>query len=148
MKKIIVKLSIVIALIILAAGCQAELKTGWKTYKNEKLNFQLNHPETFVIEEAENKITMYHFKEQPVPYFVINVYNEPTADVIKKLEGKVLGEEQTEKNGMDATKITTFNEGLKANADTYYFDKDGATYSFSCLNGLYDEICNTFEFIN
>ena len=149
MKSLIVKFSAVIMLMFLVTGCwNSDLKTGWKTYKNEELNFQLNYPETFVIEADENKVVMYHFKEQPVPYFVINVYKEPIAEVTKKLEGKILGEEKTEKNGMDSTKITIFNDELKANIDTYYFEEEGTSYSFSCLNGIYDEICETFEFIN
>lgn len=117
-----------------------------KEYSSDKLGIELDYPETFTVEETENSLTVYHFKEQPVPYFVINVSEKTIDALVGELKTTILKREESEFNNMDATKITAFHEELGSNVDTFYIEYQGKTYWFSCLNGLYDEICNSIEF--
>lgn len=120
----------------------------YKTYENLEYDFKIDYPVTYSFEEQDNKIVIYHFKEQPVPYFIIGIYYKTIDQVIDSLGTEILADKETEKNDMETRQVTTFNEDLNANIDTYYFEHDNKTYSFSCLNGLYDDVCSTFEFLN
>lgn len=120
----------------------------YKTYENLEYDFKIDYPPTYSLEEQDNKILIYHFKEQPVPHFTIDIYDKTVDQVIGSFGTEILADKETEKNDMEARQVTTFNEDLNANIDTYYFEHDNKTYSFSCLNGLYDDVCSTFEFLN
>lgn len=120
----------------------------YKTYENLGYDFKIDYPPTYSFEERDNQIVIYHFKDQPVPYFTIAIYDKTVDQVIGSLETAILADKETEKNDIEARQVTTFNEELKANIDTYYFEHNKKTYSFSCLNGLYDDVCSTFEFLN
>lgn len=130
------------------SGDEKSTALEYKTYENLVYDFKIDYPSTYSFEEQDNKIVIYHFKEQPVPYFTIGIYDRTVDQVIDSLETEILADKEAEKNDMEARQVTTFNEDLKANIDTYYFEHDNKTYSFSCLNGLYDDVCNTFEFLN
>lgn len=130
------------------SGDEKSTAPEYKTYENLGYDFKIDYPPTYSFEEQDNKIVIYHFKEQPVPYFTIDIYDKTVDEVIGSLETAILADEETEKNDMEARQVTTFNEDLKANIDTYYFEHNNKTYSFSCLNGLYDDICSTFKFFN
>lgn len=144
MKKTVSKLGLVLLIAaLLVTGCSSNTKKeGWTNYENEKLGIKLSHPEAYTLEENEKGITIYHFKEQPVPYFTITVYESPIKDVVSQLQGEV-----AENDTGDYT-LTTFNDEIQKNIETRYLEENDKTYSFSCYAGLYDDICETIKFTN
>lgn len=150
-KKTLITITALILLSVFTACTRGEEDKGkaadiGREYNSDKLGIKLEYPETFTVEETENFLTVYHFKEQPVPYFVINVSEKTTDALLAELKITILKQEKSEFNDMDATKITTFHEELGSNVDTFYIEQQAKTYWFSCLNGLYDEICSSIEF--
>lgn len=147
LRKILFTTGLIISIFILSACTgKPSLPEGWTTYKNENLNFTLNYPQTYKLEEKPEGITIYHFKEQPVPYFTVTVSDQTTDTLIKSVP-KVLADKEIEKNNLQGRGITTYNDQLKADIETYYFENAGKTYYFSCYNDLYQDICSTFDFI-
>lgn len=144
MKKTVSKLGLILIIAaLLVAGCSSDTKKeGWTDYENKKLGVRLSHPGAYTLEENENDITIYHFKEQPVPYFTITVSETPITDIIGQLQGEVV------ENDTDDYTLTTFNNEIQKNIETRYLEENDKTYSFSCYAGLYDEICETIEFTN
>lgn len=127
-------------------GSDSSIK--FSDYQNEAYAFSISYPPTYTLKEEASQVIIYHFEDQPVPYFTIDIYDKPVDSVIEEIDVKILGDKETEKNDITARQITTFHEELGANIDTYYFSHDNKTYSFSCLNGLYDDVCSTFKFLN
>jgi hypothetical protein len=142
MRKTMSKLCLVLLIftLLLTACSLNEKKKGWIDYENEKLGIELSYPETYTLEENDNGITIYHFKEQPVPYFTITVSETPIKDIINQLQGGVV------ENDADDYTLTTFSNELQKDIDTRYLEENNKTYSFSCYAGLYGDICETIEF--
>ncbi|OGJ41906.1 hypothetical protein A3B60_02080 [Candidatus Peregrinibacteria bacterium RIFCSPLOWO2_01_FULL_39_12] len=151
MKKILITITALVIFIILIVytGSREEKAADIsKQYNNDKFGITLDYPETFTVEETENSLTIYHFKEQPVPYFVVNFSEKTTDTLISELKEKVISRDTTEFNDEDAIKVTIFNKELEKNVDFFYIEKSGKTFWFSCFDGLYEEICNSIEFEN
>jgi len=144
MKKTVSKLGLIllISALLLTACSPNTKKEGWTDYENEKLGIKLSHPQAYTLEENEKGITIYHFKEQPVPFFTITVYEAPIKDVIGQLQGEVV------ENDTDDYTLTTFSDELQKDIDTRYLEENDKTHSFSCYAGLYDDICETIKFTN
>ena len=150
MKKTLITTGI-FALLIGLSGCLGDSGPTVdinEEYKSDQLGITLDLPETFTVEEAGNSLTIYHFKDQPVPYFVINVSEKGLEATLSDANIEIIEREEMEFNKMDATRIRALNEALGENVDYYYIENNGKTYSFSCLNGLYDDICREIEIAN
>lgn len=144
MKKTVSKPGLVLLIaILLVTGCFSNTKKeGWTDYENEKLGIKLSHPEAYTLEENEKSIVIYHFKEQPVPYFTITVSESPIKDIVGQLQGEVV------ENDTDDYTSITFNDEIQKNIEIRYLEENDKTYSFSCYAGLYDNICETIKFTN
>lgn len=139
-----------VSVIFLTACAKSKpvIPEDWTTYNSEKFGFEISHPKLYTLEETENGINIYHFREQPVSYFSVTVSAQNTDDILKSWNAKILKDEVAEKAGLTGRLILTEDEKSKTTLDTYFFSSDNKTYYFSCHGQTYEEICNTFQIID